>query len=224
MSLRDRQPNTPLYRILWWYLYRNLCWLFFKPLYRFRSFHADRIPERGPVLFVSNHQSFLDPIIVGMDAHRRQFYALARASLWKSRIYRWMTVPLNPIPVEQGTGDVKAMKRCIEVLKADHALLVFPEGARTPDGEVKDFEAGLMLIIKRAKPLVIPVALDGSYDVWPIQAKRPKLRGGLGCIYGEPIPAEQLLAAPANEALGQLQQSVVALHQELRQNLGKSAS
>ncbi|MEM6394605.1 MAG: lysophospholipid acyltransferase family protein [Planctomycetota bacterium] len=218
-ALRQRQPGQPLYRILWWHLYHGICFLAFVPLYRFRAHHVHRIPRTGPILFVANHQSYYDPIIVGLGAHFRQFFAMARATLWRSRAFRWMTVPLNPIPVEQGTGDVKAIKRCVQALKDGQALLVFPEGARTPDGSIQRFEPGVMLLIKRAKPTVIPVALDGAYDVWPIHESSPKATGRIGCIYGHPIPAQTLLDMKPADACEHLRTQVANLQAELRTHL-----
>ena len=99
--LQERQPGSPLYRILWWYLYHALTFYWFVPCYRYRSWGGRNIPDTGPVLLLSNHQSFLDPIIVGLGGHKRQFHPLARKTLWDSALYRALTVPMNPIPVDQ---------------------------------------------------------------------------------------------------------------------------
>ncbi len=219
MSLRHRQPGAPLYRVLWWYVYHVLCFVLFVPLYRYRTYGVHNIPDTGPVLLLSNHQSFFDPIVIGLAAHKRHFYAMARATLWDSAIYRRITVPLNAVPVDQGTGDVKAIKRCIEVLNEGHALLIFPEGARCEDGEVHDFQSGLMLILKRAKPAVVPLAVEGAFDIWPIGAKRPKLRGRVACSFGPPIPAQDLLDLSTPDALNHLQHQVIGLQDQLRQTM-----
>ena len=111
------------------------------------------------------------------------------------------------------------MKSCIEVLKDDQALLIFPEGARTLDGEVKKFETGAMLIIKRAKPAVVPVAVEGPYNIWPRKQKWPKLRGRMGVMYGKPISGEMLASMKADEAMSLLQQRVVELREDLKKKL-----
>lgn len=214
-NLKQRQPGHPIYRIIWWHLCHALCVVWFAFSYRFRFFGQANIPRTGPVLLVSNHQSMLDPIIVGIGSSHRQFYAMARKTLWNNKLLGIMMGSLNAIPVDQDKPDASTMKRCIEVLKEDHALLIFPEGARTFTGQTQPFEPGLMLIIKRAKPTIIPVALEGAYGVWPRTQKRPKLFGRIACQYGEPIKAEELLSMSNPEALEYLRERVESLRLEL---------
>ncbi len=111
--------------------------------------------------------------MIGFGASKRHFFSLGRSTLYTTRIAKLFEKLSNSIAVEQGAGDVKAMKRCIEVLKDGQALMLFPEGARTLSGEVEKFETGAMLIIKRAKPTVVPVAVEGAYKVWPRGQKLP---------------------------------------------------
>ena len=214
-SLKLRQPGHSLRRILWWQACHTLCTVWFAISYRFRFFGQRNIPLAGPVLFVSNHQSMLDPIIVGLGSSHRQFYALARATLWNNKLMGIIMDSLNGIPVDQDNPDASTMKRCIEVLKQDHALLVFPEGARTYSGKTEAFEPGTMLIIKRAKPTIIPVALDGAYDAWPRTRKLPKAFGRIACVFGEPIASEDLLSMTNSEALEYLRDRVESLRLEL---------
>jgi len=218
-SLKQRQPGQPIRRILWWHFCHFLCVVWFYTCYRFRFFGARNIPRTGPVLFVSNHQSMLDPIIVGLGASHRQFYAMARKTLWDTAWLGRLMDSLNAIPVDQDKPDASTMKRCIEVLKHDHALLIFPEGARTFSGETQAFEPGLMLVIKRARPTIVPVALDGAYDVWPRTQRRPKLFGRIACQYGQPIGAEDLLSRPPDEAREYLRETVESLRLEIAQSM-----
>lgn len=214
-KFRQRQPGRSLVRIIWWQFCHALCVIWFYPFYRFKHYHHERIPATGPVLMVSNHQSMLDPIIVGLGSSHRQFYAMARATLWNSKLLGWVMNSLNAIPVDQDKPDASTMKRCIDVLKQDHALLIFPEGARTLTGTTQPFEPGTMLIIKRAKPTIVPVAVQGAYDVWPRTQSKPKLIGKIACLYGNPIPAEDLLAMNPKDALKYLQDRVESLRLQL---------
>ena len=213
-ALRRRQPGASLWRIAFWYALHAVCFVIFLPLYRYRARGVRRIPDEGPLLIVSNHQSFYDPILIGLGAHRRQFYALARASLFEHRGLSWLIRMLNAIPVRQGEGDRGAIKQCIEVLERGQALLIFPEGARTVSGRTEKFESGLMLLIKRARPTVLPAAVGGAYKVWPRRRKWPRPWGRMGAIYGEPIEAETLLA------MEHLRERVQALQDELEGELG----
>ena len=202
---------------LFWRVLHLFCFVWFLLFYRFRSFGVHHVPLRGPVLMVSNHQSFLDPIVMGLPMSRRRFHALARKTLWNNRFVGWLISGLNAFPVDQesGSGDLKAMRTCIDILKRGEALLVFAEGARTLTGRTEKFETGTLLLIKRAKPLVVPVALEGPYDIWPRNVSRPKLWGRVAMRFGEPIPAEALLAMPGEAALELLRFRVEAMRVEL---------
>ncbi|MFP4143776.1 MAG: lysophospholipid acyltransferase family protein [Phycisphaeraceae bacterium] len=217
---RQRQPGAPLGRIIFWHVMHALCVLWFLPLYRYRAYGRQNIPRTGPVLLVSNHQSFFDPILVGMASWHRQFYALARKTLWSNRLVGWLISMLNAIPVDRGTSDTAAMRKCVEVLKQGHALLVFAEGERSHGGEVRSFQPGIMLVIRRARPLVVPVALEGANQVWPRKQKRPHLTGRTAVSYGEPIPSEDLLEMKPGEALELLRSRVEAQRQELAAKMG----
>jgi len=217
-ALRQRQPGAPLWRIALWDTIHFICYLSLVLLYRHRAYGVSNIPRTGAVLYVCNHQSFLDPPIVGAASHRRQFLALARSTLFDSRIGGYILRKLDTIPVIQGTSDLRAMRRCIAELKKGHALLIFPEGARTLSGKVEPFETGTMLIIKRAKPLVVPVAVDGAFDAWK-RGGRPKVRGRVGVIFGKPIPADQIVDMGPDHGLTFLRDQVQQLRSELAQRL-----
>lgn len=217
--VRRRQPGEPVYRILWWALYHWITWLWFVSCYRWRAWGVRNIPDEGPVVFVSNHQSFLDPIVVGLGCHKRQFHPLARKTLWDSAVYRALSLPMNAIPVDQEAGDLKAMKTCLEKLAQGHALLLFPEGARTRDGRVKPFANGIKLILKRSGAPVVPVGIAGAFEAWPIHAKLPSPRGRIGVAYGQTITPEELKALGPDAGLALLHERVCALHAEAQQRL-----
>lgn len=215
----NRQPGRPWWRIAWWHLLHFLCFGWFRFSYRFRAWGIHNIPTTGPVMLVANHQSFLDPIIVGLAAHHRQFYAMARSSLFDDPRFAWLIHSLNAVPVEQGAGDLKAMRACIDVLKKNHAMLIFPEGARSPDGTTQKFETGTMLLIKRSGATVVPVALDGAFDAWPRGQVAPKPFGRIGVVYGQPIAAQTLTRMDSEQAMKLLRDRVESMRLELAKQL-----
>lgn len=221
-ALRQRQPGASLLRIAFWHVMHMICYLALVPLYRHRSFGVRNIPRTGAVMLVSNHQSFLDPAIVGLGCHRRQFAALARSTLFDNHpAFSWIISKLNAIPVTQGESDVGAMRKCIAELNKGQALLIFPEGSRTETGSVEPFETGTMLLIKRAKPMVMPVAIEGAFDVWK-RGSRPKLHGRVGVSYGKPVPAESIIAMGADKGLAHLRDEVDRMRKDLADKLGIS--
>lgn len=202
---------------LFWRGMRYLCNAYFEPCYGFRAWGVENVPMTGPTLLVCNHQSFLDPIVVGLPLNKRRFHALARKTLWANPAMGWLITKLNAMPVDQeNPGDLRAMRACLEVLNNRGMLLIFPEGARTLSGKTEDFQTGTMLLIRRAKPTVVPVAIDGAYEAWPRHG-RPKPTGKLGIEFGRPIEAAELLAMKPEAALGHLRDTV----ERMRLNLAR---
>ena len=220
-SFRQRQPGEPLWRILAWHALHLPCFVWFMFCYRFRAWGVTRIPDTGPLLIVSNHQSYLDPIIVGLATHKRQFRALARSTLFNNPLFAGLIRLLNAIPVDQEASDTRAMRSSVQALKDGHALLIFPEGSRTLSGVTEPFETGTWLLIKRAKPTVLPVALDGAFDVWPRGKALPRPFGRIGVKIGEPMPAESLLAMGSEAGLAWLRDHVEAMRGHVAERLAR---
>ena len=216
---KQRQPGASIWRILFWHAMHVLCYLYFIPMYHYRAYGRQNIPHAGAVLLVSNHQSYFDPIIVGLASSHRQFAALARSTLFDAHpVFAWLIRMLNAIPVSQGESDVAAMRKCLTELEKGQALLIFPEGSRTDTGEVQPFETGTMLLIKRAKPLVMPVAIEGAFDVWK-RGTKPKAWGKIAVSYGKPVPAQTLIDMGADQALSHLRDEVDRMREELAEKL-----
>jgi 1-acyl-sn-glycerol-3-phosphate acyltransferase len=146
---------------------------------------------------------------------------MARSTLWDNPVMAWLINSLNGVPVERYSADMKALRRCLEVLEAGQALLLFPEGTRTPDGRTRPFSPGLMLLVKRVRPKIVPVAIEGAFAVWPRTRKVPHLGGRVGVMYGRPIDAFVLASMPAEEALETLRGHVEAMRLEVARRLAR---
>jgi len=217
---RRRNPETPLWKPLWWDLFcKPLSWVLLALLYGHRWWGVNRIPAEGPTLLVCNHQSYLDLPVLGAGIYHRHFQSMARWTLFDNPLFGWLIRSLNAFPVEQGKGDVKSVRTAIEKLKQGHLVLIFPEGGRTRDGRLQPFSPGMMLLIRRARPTVVPMAVDGAYDIWPIGQSRPRLRGRTGAMYGEPLDPDALCAMPPEEAVELLRRRIESLRLEVRSRL-----
>lgn len=218
--MSDAAPARTQRPSFFWHAMHFLCFVYFLPMYRFRAWGVSRVPMTGPVLLVSNHQSFLDPIIIGLPLSKRRFFALARKTLWDTKWVGWLITKLNAIPVDQeNPGDLKAMRACLDVLNRGEMLMLFPEGARTLTGQTESFATGMMLLIRRARPTVVPVALEGAYEAWPRTRKLPRPTGRIGVMFGEPVPAEELLSLKPEAALELLRQRVESMRLEVAARL-----
>ncbi|MCC7146699.1 MAG: 1-acyl-sn-glycerol-3-phosphate acyltransferase [Phycisphaeraceae bacterium] len=206
--------ETFLRRFWWMFFYMVLAtWMW--SCYRLKVFGSGFLPRKGGTLFLCNHQSYLDPIAVGVAIRNRPFYSLARSTLFRFPIFGPMIRSTNSIPVEQGQADLAAMRQGIEVLKNGQAVLIFPEGTRSLDGRIGPFASGIMLLIKRARPTVVPVVVDGAQKLWPRGRKLPKPLGRMAVSIGQPIAADTLVEMGAQGALNFLRDKIDAMKQEL---------
>lgn len=155
-----------------------------------RVINREKLIEEGPVLIVANHQSFLDPPMLGI-AYEGPIYFFARKTLFKG-IFKKALPKCQAIPIDQENPDSSSMKTVIKLLRSGERVLVFPEGSRTPDGEIHDAMPGISLILSKANVPVQPLRIHGAYDCLPIGSSLPRFRQVTVSV-GDPIdftPAE----------------------------------
>lgn len=209
----------PWYHKLVWYSIWTICKVLLIVCYRMRVRGEQNIPGTGGVLYVCNHQSFLDPVIIGVATHRRRIRPMARSSLFTNRFFGWLIRTLGAFPVERGAADLTAMRTSVELLKQGTVMLVFPEGTRTSDGKTAEFHSGAFMLIKRARPIVIPVAIEGAFDAWPRSRSRPKLFGRVGIMFGEPLDPRALMEFGPDTAMNMLHEKVEKMRLDLAKQL-----
>jgi 1-acyl-sn-glycerol-3-phosphate acyltransferase len=152
--------------------------------FRFRIVHRERMIQSGPAILAMNHQSYFDPPLAG-NASDRAIYFLARRSLLELPVLRWLLPKLNVIPVNQEAIDRSALKALIQVVRAGNGALVFPEGGRTPDGNLQPGLPGIGLVIAKTLAPVVPLRIFGAHEAWPIGGKIR--RHPITVVVGEPI-------------------------------------
>ncbi len=213
-------PNTAaptggarwFYWLSWWAVQAV-----FLLVFRLRVHHAARMPRSGPVLIVVNHQSHLDPPLVGLCVRSRPVRFLARASLFRNRAFAPLIRALGAFPLRDGEGDLGAVRAALACLDAGQPVVVFPEGSRTHDGRVSEFKRGVVLLLKRVQCPVVAVGIEGAYDAWPRRRRLPKLWGSrVVVVVGPPIHAQDLLRDGAEAARARLENEVRELHAEAR--------
>jgi len=158
--------------------------------FRVRSYGRDNIPKTGPFVLISNHQSYLDPMLCGGLIQRRVSF-LARESLFHHWFFGRMIRSVGTIPVKLGEADISAMRKVINVLKQGRGVCLFPEGTRSLDGKITPFKPGFGLLCRRGKAAVVPVVIDGAFECWP-RHKKLFSHGSIVVSYGKAIPAEQV--------------------------------
>ena len=183
----------------YWVCY-HLIKLLARLCFRLRVIHRERMINHGPVILAANHQSYLDPPLAGSVSDRGIFF-LARKSLLNGAVLGWLLPKLNVIPVDSETGkDRTALKALIRILKAGEGTLVFPEGARSEDGNLQPAQPGLGLVIAKTLAPVVPMRIFGAFEAWPLHEKWPRFRP-VTIVVGEPIHFTEQDLEPAGKDL-----------------------
>ena len=170
----------PIYR--WGH---RLTSLFCKVVGHLEAQGVNHIPRKGGVLFLSNHVSFLDPVIVGSAANREVHY-MARSNAFDIPGLGKLIAVYNAYPVNRGAPDLGALRKTISLLKEGNAVLIFPEGTRSVDGTLGKARDGACFIAHRAGVPTIPVFHSGAERVLPRNSKRLR-RAKLTVTFGEPL-------------------------------------
>ena len=153
--------------------------------FRLRVVHRERMINEGPVILASNHESYLDPPLVGSVADRAIFF-LARKTLLAGPFFGWLLPKLNVIPIDQEGSDRSALKALIRILKAGESTLIFPEGERTPDGRLRPVLPGLGFIIAKTLAPVVPMRIFGAREALPRGSGRVRFCP-ITVVVGKPI-------------------------------------
>ena len=160
---------------LWYAILWCPCYAISQALFGFRFSGKQNIPLTGPVLLVSNHQSNLDPVLVGLACPRQLKY-LARQGLFFFPFSYWIRA-LGAVPIDREKGALAGIRATLEQLKQQNAVLVFPEGSRTLDGRLQEMLPGFCLLARRSKATIVPVAIDGAFTALPRGSFLIKLHG-----------------------------------------------
>ncbi|GBL43555.1 1-acyl-sn-glycerol-3-phosphate acyltransferase 1, chloroplastic [Verrucomicrobiota bacterium] len=144
----------------------------------------------GACLFASNHQSMVDPPLIG-SCLPREISFVARRTLFDNPIFGFIIRACNSIPLDRGQADVGAIRAALAALAAGRGLLIFPEGTRSADGVIAEAKAGAGLLACKSGVPVVPIHIRGARDVLPRGALFPLGAARVRVRFGRPLaPAE----------------------------------
>lgn len=217
LDWRLLDPGQPLGAVLFFRFCHDFTLLVLTLVYRLRSHGTRSIPRVGGLVLVANHQSHLDPPTIGCALPHRHIVPIARMGLFKNPVLGWLITRLNSISINEKEGDAVAIRRAVRELQSGRCILIFPEGARSPNGEVQPFKRGTWLLLSRAKCPVVPVAIDGAFDAWPRHRRLPRVwRQRLAVRFGDPIAFETLERLGSDGAMATLAEQVGGLLSAIR--------
>ncbi len=154
-------------------------------LFRYRIEGAENIPRRGKCILAGNHTGHLDPFIVQMATNRQLWFVTGPAA-FKVPIIRHLLKYYNVLPLKFGRG-LEAIDAANQKLNSGEAVIIFPEGKFTPDGELCKFNRGVGLMAKATNSPIIPFAIKGGFESWGRTRKLPKLFNEIVIQFGQPI-------------------------------------
>lgn len=148
--------------------------------YKIETSGTENLPQTGGYLFVSNHRSMADAVLVAIQNPKAQFCFLAKQELFEHGFVGWLLRHLGAIAIDRGAGDISPVNELIERLKnGDHAL-IFPEGTRSKDGKLGKFKTGAALVAAQTGVPIVPVGIS-------FEGSKLHFRSKITVRYGAPM-------------------------------------
>lgn len=175
--------------------------------YRIRVKGADGLSGEAPVVFTPNHTSYLDPLAVAAALPwkrlKKTYWAGWVGKMYAGPVSRFISRATCVFPVDPDRDLAGAIKTAKLLLEQGYNVVWFPEGRRSPDGELESFQRGIGLLLEEADADVVPTAIRGAYEAWPRDRTRPKPGGSLEVTFGAPVSVEALRDSGEGESDGE---------------------
>jgi len=181
--------------------YLFYCWLV-RHVWRFiggrlEASGVENVPRSGPCIVISNHQSYLDPLLLHAVVPR-VLHAMAKSTQFAAPFMGWLISHIYVFPVRRYQIDPQAVRTVLRRLEAGHGIVIYVEGERTWDGRLQPPRLGTIRLLLKAGVPVIPCRIEGSYDVWPRWHKKMR-PGTVRVSFGKPLPLPRLASRAERE-------------------------
>lgn len=174
-------------------------WRSFRALFtcyfRWRVYNPERVPLTGPVILAPNHASYMDPPLVGAGV-RRQISFLARDNIFHVPILAAILRSWEVVPVDRDGGTGRGLKMILSRLEKGGAIILFPEGTRSRNGELNPARSGIGLAVIKSTAPVVPSRVFGTHQALGPHMVLPRPRR-VSVKYGRPLFFEALRAEAA---------------------------
>jgi 1-acyl-sn-glycerol-3-phosphate acyltransferase len=155
----------------------------------FRTQGREHLESHAGAMVLSTHQSYLDPVLVGICFNGRLNY-IARKTLFGNPVFAFLIKTLDAIEIDRERGGLAGLREMLRRLQENKKVLLFPEGTRTTTGEIQELKMGFVPVARRSEVPLIPVAVVGAYKILAKGQRWPN-RQPLAVVFGPPIlPAE----------------------------------
>ena len=189
-----------------------LTWLLLLLLTRYRVRGRENVPRQGPLLIVSNHLNLADPPIVGISVGRKVMF-LAKEELFRPRLAGYLLRRCGVFPVRRGGINKEALRKATHLMAQGMALIMFPEGRRSPVRQLEPAFSGSALIALRSGAPILPASISGTEKLrglsWLI--RRPEITVNIGRPFSLPPVAGKLTRAALAELTGSIMERIAEL-------------
>jgi long-chain acyl-CoA synthetase len=208
---------------VFFFLVGRIVYLFTLDRFHLKIRGLENLPEKGPYLLCSNHQSYIDPIVMASTLPWRLFrltFALGTSEIFGKGFMRRLARWLRVVVLDPDANLVPAMRAGAFGLNHGRVLILYPEGERTNDGSPRVFRKGAAILSIHTQAPIVPVAIDGFYEAWPRHKKYPKF-ARLQLVFGKPIqppPVSEANESAYEQLTSDLKSRVVAMWIDLGGN------
>ncbi len=207
---------------VFFFILGRLVYLFALDRFHLKIRGLENLPDKGPYLLCSNHQSYIDPLVMAGALPYRLFrdtFSLGTSDIFGEGFMRRLAHWLRVVVLDPDANLVPAMRAGFYALSQGRILILYPEGERTDDGNPRIFRKGAAILSIHAQAPIVPIAIAGFYEAWPRHKKFPKF-ADLQLVFGKPIqppPLKEASEAAYEHFTSEVKSRVVAMWRELRE-------
>jgi len=189
--------------------------------FRLRVEGLEKLPARGPFILSSNHQSYLDPIVMSGVLPWgvfRGIFSVGTSEIFGSAFMRTLARWLRVVVLDPDANLIPAMRAGAYGLRNGRTLILYPEGERSIDGTPKIFKKGVAILATHLQVPIVPIAIRGFYEAWP-RGKSFQKFASLRIIFGDPIqppPESEASETEYAKLTSDVKEQVVRMWNEIR--------
>jgi long-chain acyl-CoA synthetase len=204
-----------------WYLVSRLIQVIALDRFQLKVSGIEKLPKSGPYILSSNHQSYLDPLILASvmppDVFRRAF-AVGTSDIFGKGFMRKLARSIKVVVLDPDANLVPAMRAGAYGLRHGQVLILYPEGERSIDGLPRIFKKGAAILSIHLQVPIVPIAIEGFYEAWP---RNQPFHGfvPLKMEIGDPIlppPESQASEAVYEKHTAEVKATIVGMWENLR--------
>lgn len=135
------------------------------------------IPKTGACIVVANHTSYVDHLLlytaIALFVRRRAKFVSKKEHFnhpWVAKIISY----LGAYPIDREAGGRSALVKTIDLLNENQIVVIYPEGTRSRDGQLKNFKTGVVLLQEKTQCPIVPIGIQGAFEIWPATKSWPK--------------------------------------------------